>query len=112
MHDDDETHIDSEEITQASATDFMTHQDHELTSALIGQVGKAVPKGENELSVTTLITRPMWEAWCRACNLPEDSEPTEWLGSKETIRVYGSRTIVIESDMMASVSFAQLKDQQ
>ena len=89
----------------------MKYEDHELMSALIGQVRKAVPAGKSEEAVTTLITRPMWRAFCRALDMPEDSVPTEWLGMHGTIRVYGSRTIVTESDMMASVSFAQLKDQ-
>lgn len=76
-----------------------------IRHALMGQVAAAVPDGYgSELDVVTIITRPLWRAWNRAVGSPEDCEPTEWLGS-ETHRVYGSRTIVVESDEMRAVSF-------
>lgn len=82
--------------------------DSQIAFALIHQVTKAVPAtcGANEQSVRTIITRPMWKAWCRFTVSPENSEPTAWLG-KKTLRVYGSETIVVESDVMQSVSFAK-----
>lgn len=79
--------------------------DDKILVNLIIQVASAVPEKGTELDVTTIITRPMWRAWCRAIRVPEDSEPTDWIG-QNTIRVYGSKTIVVESDIMAAVSFA------
>ena len=86
---------------------FMTTDD-EILRQLIHQVSKAKPKGGNETAVTTYVTRPMWKAWCRAAGIPEDSEPTEWNGC-HTCRVYGSKTIIIESEQMAAISFANDK---
>lgn len=60
----------------------------------------------NECGVTTLITRPLWRVFLREQRLPEDSEPTGWIGHG-TIRVYGSETIVVESEEMKSVSFCR-----
>lgn len=82
----------------------MAMTDREIMCALIGQVSLAAHGGV-ETSVRTIITRPMWNAFCRAVGNPEDSEPTEWLGIKDTLRVYGSETIVIDHPEMASISF-------
>jgi len=71
--------------------------------ALIGQVAAAADK-DTETTVVTRITRPMWRAWLRAVGEPEDKEPTGWLGIHKTLRVYGSRTIVIESEEMFAIS--------
>lgn len=78
--------------------------DREILIHLIGQVAKAVPKSKSERNVRTYVTRPMWRAWCRGLGISEDSEPTGWNGSNTT-RIYGSETIIVESDKMASVSF-------
>jgi len=78
--------------------------DAAIISAMIEQVSKAVPKGGNETDVITLVSRPMWRAWCRAVGIPEFSEPTEWKGC-HTFRIYGSRTIIVESEQMAAASF-------
>lgn len=77
--------------------------------ALIDQVQKAMSKDKckNERDVTTIISRPMWRAWNRAVESPEDAEPTEW-NPIECHRVYGSKTIVVESDSMAAVSFCEM----
>lgn len=75
----------------------------EISRALIEGVIKAA-KGRREDQVTTIITRPMWNAFCKEIGLPENSIPTEWIG-KDTIRVYGSKTIVIESDKLAAISY-------
>lgn len=80
--------------------------DDDILRALIRQVAKAMPPGQSETAVTTVVTRPMWQAWCRATGIPEDSEPTEWIGAHNTHRIYGSRTIIVESGHMAAVSFA------
>jgi hypothetical protein len=77
--------------------------DFQVMVALVHQVSKAVPKGGNERDVTTIITRPMWQAFCRATNEPEDSEPTDWLSLAST-RVFGSQTIVVESPAWRAVS--------
>lgn len=82
----------------------MRTTDEEIMCALIGQVSQAA-QGGSEREVRTVITRPMWNAFCRATKSPENSEPTEWLGMGPTIRVYGSETIVVEGDSMRSFSF-------
>lgn len=78
--------------------------DEQIMCALIGQVAAAAG-GQVESSVETRISRPMWRAWCRAVKVPEDSEPTEWLGIHKTLRVYGSRTVIVESEEMFAASF-------
>ena len=81
----------------------MKHQD--LVFRLIEQVESATPKGKTELDVVTLITRPLWRMWCESVGIPADSEPSkEWCGTG-TKRVYGSRTIVVDSDKLAAISF-------
>jgi hypothetical protein len=71
--------------------------------ALIGQVADAVPPSGNEQDVITHISRPMWNLWCRAVGEPEHSTPSpQW--SLHGNRVYGSRTIIVESDEYFAVS--------
>lgn len=82
----------------------MTAAETDLLRALIMGVRRAVPPGKNERSVTTFITLPMWRLWCRAADLPEDCEPTEWLGWEATRRVYGSRTVIIAGDGLLAYS--------
>jgi len=73
-------------------------------SALIKQVTLAA-KGDSELNVVTIITKPMWRAFLRACGGTDfEKGATEWLGIGATYRVYGSKTIVVDSRNMASVS--------
>lgn len=79
--------------------------DDEILCALIGQVADAARPCHSELEVTTLITRPMWNAFLRATKTPENTAPTAWLGIGKTHRVYGSETIVVERADFASVSF-------
>lgn len=76
----------------------MNITDDQILRALVGQVAKTVPKGENEHSVETIISRPMWEAFCRGAGLPEDTKPR--LGCS----VYGSETRIVESEAMFSFS--------
>lgn len=80
--------------------------DEEITIALVNGVQMAA-NGDTEQSVTTILTRPMWNAFLRYIRKPEDSEPTDWLGMVATNRVYGSRTIVVEGDEMKAVSFKE-----
>lgn len=82
----------------------MRTEDEEVMCALIHQVTKAAAGG-NERDVRTIITRGMWDAFCRAADIPEGSEPTEWKGIHSTYRVYGSETVVIESSEMKSFSY-------
>lgn len=57
----------------------MTAKDKDVMLALIGQVAAASLLGSgSERDVTTWITRSMWNAWCRAVDIPENSEPSEW----------------------------------
>lgn len=81
----------------------MTKLQRELIAALISQVFDAA-KGDNEQTVVTYISRPMWREWNKATDSPVDCEPTGWVGIHETRRVYGSETIVVESDHMWSFS--------
>lgn len=83
----------------------MTDEQRTLVFALIGQVTMARPQAGNERDVTTVITRPLWQRWNTALGYPPDTPPSEeWIGV-HTHRVYGSRTIVIESEHEAAVSY-------
>lgn len=53
---------------------------------------------DTERDVITLISKPMWAAWCREMGDPEDSKPTEWLGQGKTRRVFGSKTFLVDED--------------
>lgn len=79
--------------------------DQAVMITLIGQVQSAMPPGGVETQVRTLITRPMWDAFCRAAGMPVPCLPTEWRPWGGTRRVFGSETIVVESNRMAAVSF-------
>ncbi len=78
--------------------------DDRIMHALIHQVARAVPAGGTDQDVTTIISTPMWAAWCRAVGKPEDSEPTEWGTGPNHNRVYGSRTLVVDHPKMLAVS--------
>jgi hypothetical protein len=78
--------------------------DDKIMLALVKQVSKAIPSWGNERDVVTYISRPMWKAFLRAIRKPEDSEPTDWIGFDDTIRVYGSQTIVVDSEEYFSYS--------
>lgn len=78
--------------------------DSTIMCALIHQVTKATPAGGTERDVTTIVSRPMWQAWCRSIGAPEDSEPTEWGTGPNHNRIFGSRTIVVENPKMLAVS--------
>lgn len=77
--------------------------DEKITRALIDQVNSAIPPWGNERDVKTFVSRPMWEAFLRFLKLPSGTEPTEWR-IKDCVRVYGSETIVVDSDLMFSYS--------
>ena len=77
----------------------------QLVFALGEQVTKAVPAGGSELDVTTFITLRMWDMFCVAMGLSSDTVPTEWIG-KDTIRVWGSKTMVIDSASYWAFSIA------
>jgi hypothetical protein len=84
--------------------------DEQIARALIGQVAStAAAKGYSERQVTTLITKPMWKAFLRGLGEDDNLKPTEWIG-EDTIRVYGSKTILINSRKMFSVSFSEPKE--
>ena len=72
----------------------------EIVRALVRQVSLA-SSGDNEQNVITTISRPMWKAFLSELDIPINTEPSkEWGGT----RVFGSFTIVIESDEMWSFS--------
>lgn len=76
-----------------------------IVPALVRQVMAclhSMPPGCNERDVRTYISRGMWRAFVAELGLP-GGEPTEWKG-KDTRRVYGSETIVIERPGMWSFS--------
>lgn len=85
--------------------------DDTILRHLIHQVQKAA-KGSNEREVTTVLTRPMWQSFLRAVDLPEYIEPTGWNGldHMKTARVFGSETFVYGDnatppDFLLSISF-------
>lgn len=88
----------------------MSVSDDEIMCALIGQVSKAMVAAQktkpaaSETDVITYVTRPMWNAFCRAVKVPENSKPTGWNGIHGTIRIFGSETKIIESSEMWSYS--------
>lgn len=82
-------------------------QASDIRHQLMNQVCSAVPYGGSERNVTTIITRPLWRMWCESVGLPAECEPTEWLGLLNTRRVYGSRTIVVESEALAALSYVE-----
>ncbi len=77
--------------------------DDEIMRALIAQVSKAA-QGKSELEVTTFITKPLWNAFLRAVGEKPNTKPTKWNGL-ETVRVFGSATIVVPGKKMWSASF-------
>lgn len=86
--------------------------DQDIMLALIGQVADAHANLKKnicgpctEADIQTIISRPMWNAFCRATKMPENSKPTPWLGIHKTRRVYGSATHVVESEHMFSFSY-------
>lgn len=78
--------------------------DFQIMCQLIKQVQRARPPGCNERRVTTIITRPMWEAWCRAVEMPTDSVPVNDGPAEQRNSVYGSTTYVVESPRWMCVS--------
>lgn len=86
--------------------------DEQIMLALIGQVADAhanlrknICGPSTEADVQTIISRPMWDAFCRATKTPVGTKPTAWLGIGKTHRVYGSETHVVESEHMFSFSY-------
>ena len=78
-------------------------KDREVMHALMGQVASVVKgNAKSERDVVTLISRPMWRKWCADVGEPEDSVPGEW---GKSVRVYGSETIIVESEHDFAVSF-------
>lgn len=77
-----------------------------VTLALIRQVTQARPLNGTEMDVRTYISRPLWGDFCEELGMPRDTEPTGWIGIKETNRVYGSETIIIEREDRISWSTA------
>lgn len=75
----------------------------QVMCALIGQVARAA-QGGTEQDVTTLITRPLWRTWNLAVGNHIDAPPTDWIGIEGTNRVYGSKTIIVESEELWSIS--------
>lgn len=82
--------------------------DHDIIHALYVQVVSAMPAGRSEVAVQTVISRPLWRRFMAAVGCHPDSEPTPWLGcSLKTRRVWGSETIVVESEHEFSYSRAK-----
>ncbi len=68
-----------------------------IMQALIEQVSKARSDGV-ETEVRTFISRPLWERFLAETGTPAKTEPTPWIG-KDTVRVFGSETQVIEDEV-------------
>lgn len=66
--------------------------------------------GGSERNVITFISRPLWRRWNATAGHPPDDPPTAWGGPsgkdrKATRWVFGSETVVVESDEYFAVSF-------
>lgn len=81
---------------------YPSQEDSQIARELMHQVALCA-KGDAETTVRTWISRPLWEAFCRFTGAPEGQMPTPWLGIHKTHRVYGSETIVVESDAMFAI---------
>lgn len=77
----------------------------ELLRSLIEGVATNVPEGGSERDVITLVSRPLWEIWCRMTDLPKDTLPSDWK-KDQCARIYGSETILVDSSDFFAVSFA------
>lgn len=64
--------------------------------SLVRQVSKATPRNGSEVDVRTYISQPMWDLFCKATGIPIGTKPTEWIGIKDTCRVFGSETIILD----------------
>lgn len=91
-------------------TDTMPNETQVLR-ALVNQVQRAAA-GDSESTVTTLCTRAMWAAWCRATRMgevePETLVACQWQVNGVThrpARIFGSPTRIIPGDGFFSVSF-------
>lgn len=80
--------------------------DSAIMRALINQVMKATPLKGTERDVVTFITKPMWRAFLRATGSPVNAKPTEWKMGKDCMRVFGSTTVVLNSQKLQSMSFS------
>lgn len=81
----------------------------EIMSALITQVMRAAgPTPTPETEVKTYISREMWTLFLIGTGMTRrlalKTNPTGWIGMGKTHRVYGSETIIIESDQIFSWS--------
>lgn len=70
----------------------------------VQEAKKTAVKPVSERDVTTIITRPLWEQWCRITEIPPGAKPVP-PGQWPCYRVFGSRTIVVESPALECVSF-------
>ena len=76
----------------------------QIARALVAQVALAA-NGRCETDVVTFITKPMWRAFMKELGHSPNTKPTEWTTIKDTRRVYGSKTIVVDgTKQMASFS--------
>lgn len=82
-------------------------------------VRDAVPSGGSEQDVITFISRPMWRKWCEDLGIVEKAfkddkvhflypEPSKFWGPTHA-RVYGSVTVVVESELYFAISRARQK---
>ncbi len=70
--------------------------DYDIMRALVAQVERAIAQAGPHARTLTVISRPMWRAWCRALGEPEYGEP----GPKDLL--YGSPVCVIEDPRLFS----------
>lgn len=74
-----------------------------VTRVLIDQVIRAA-RGRDPRSVTTIISRPLWDLFCAEMGMTGD--PTDWTdGFGDVRRVYGSETIISAGTEPFAVSF-------
>lgn len=80
----------------------------EIMFGLSWQVAQAIPEGGSERDVTTIISRMYWNAFLIGVGMEQGLDPTDWLDDSpgRTVRVFGSKTIVVDREDLMSVSFA------
>jgi hypothetical protein len=93
----------------------MNATDEQVMRTLIEQVLLAMSavQDKNPMAskrdVVTFVTRPMWEAFCRAAGITKNSAPAEWKGVK-SVRICGSETHIVESGLWWCVSMPRACD--
>ena len=82
--------------------------DYKVCLALKRQVFRCLKKGVTTGQVVTIVTRPMWKAWCRFVGTPETSMPynCSWAHPMKE-QICGTTTLIAPGETMASLSYVR-----